>query len=60
MQVAKHFSHGAEVKEGMLNRVSAVAPAYDPCFSCSTHADGTLAMEIRLIGADGVVLDRVG
>ena len=35
----------------MLNRVSAVVRAYDPCLSCSTHADGTLAMEVRLIGA---------
>jgi hypothetical protein len=23
----------------MLNRVSAVVRAYDPCLSCSTHAD---------------------
>ena len=59
-QVAKHFIHGNELKEGMLNRVSAVVRAYDPCLSCSTHADGTLEMEIKLIGADGAVLDRMG
>jgi NAD-reducing hydrogenase large subunit len=44
----------------MLSRVSAVVRAYDPCLSCSTHADGTLEMEIQSIGADGRVLDRIG
>jgi NAD-reducing hydrogenase large subunit len=43
----------------MLNRVSAVVRAYDPCLSCSTHADGTLEMEIKLIAADGTVLDQL-
>ena len=59
-QVARHFIDGEHMKEGMLNRVSAVVRAYDPCLSCSTHADGTLAMEVRLIGRGGVVLDRCG
>jgi NAD-reducing hydrogenase large subunit len=59
-QVARHFIHGNEMKEGMLNRVSAVVRAYDPCLSCSTHADGTLALEIALRGPGGEVLDRIG
>jgi NAD-reducing hydrogenase large subunit len=59
-QVAQHFVDGAHFKEGMLNRVSALVRAYDPCLSCSTHADGTLAMEIVLTGPDGTVLDRIG
>jgi NAD-reducing hydrogenase large subunit len=54
-QVARHFVHGAEVREGMLNRVSAVVRAYDPCLSCSTHADGRPALELRIIGPDGGV-----
>jgi NAD-reducing hydrogenase large subunit len=58
-QVARHFIDGTQLKEGMLNRVSAVVRAYDPCLSCSTHADGTLDMEIKLIGAGGAVLDRL-
>jgi NAD-reducing hydrogenase large subunit len=58
-EVARHFVNGAKIQEGMLNRVSAVVRAYDPCLSCSTHADGTLAMEARLIGPGGEVLDRV-
>ena len=59
-QVAKHFVDGAQFKEGMLNRVSAVVRAYDPCLSCSTHADGTLALEVVLNGPDGTMLDRIG
>jgi NAD-reducing hydrogenase large subunit len=58
-QVARHFIGGAKLEEGMLNRVSAVIRAYDPCLSCSTHADGTLAMEVRLMGPDGTVLDTL-
>ena len=54
------MSDGAHFKEGMLNRVSALVRAYDPCLSCSTHADGTLAIEVVLNGPDGTVLDRIG
>jgi NAD-reducing hydrogenase large subunit len=54
-EVAKHFVHGAEIREGMLNRVSAVVRAFDPCLSCSTHADGTIEMVVRVVGADGEV-----
>ncbi|HYW45985.1 MAG TPA: Ni/Fe hydrogenase subunit alpha [Bryobacteraceae bacterium] len=59
-QVARHFIEGENVKEGMLNRVSAVVRAYDPCLSCSTHADGTLAMVVTLIAPDGTVVRRIG
>ena len=45
--------------EGMLNRVSAVVRAYDPCLSCSTHASGLLAMTIRLLDSDGQILDEL-
>jgi NAD-reducing hydrogenase large subunit len=55
-QVAKHFIDGTEVKEGMLNRVSAVVRAYDPCLSCSTHVDGTLEMEVVVRDAGGTVV----
>jgi NAD-reducing hydrogenase large subunit len=43
----------------MLNRVSAVVRAYDPCLSCSTHASGLLAMTIRLVHPDGTILDEL-
>ena len=48
-EVARHFVNGSEIREGMLNRVSAVVRAFDPCLSCSTHADGTLDLEVRII-----------
>ena len=56
-QVARRFIHERKLQEGVLNRVSAVVRAYDPCLSCSTHADGLYPMEISLVGADGEVLD---
>jgi len=58
-QVARRFVDGTQLKEGMLNRVSAVVRAYDPCLSCSTHAGGTLGMVVRLIGPDGGLLDEI-
>ena len=50
-EVARHFVNGTEIREGMLNRVSAVVRAFDPCLSCSTHADGSLDLEVRIIPA---------
>jgi NAD-reducing hydrogenase large subunit len=58
-QVAEHYVKGDKLEEGMLNRVSAVVRAYDPCLSCSTHAAGVLAMKILLVGPGGNVLDEV-
>ncbi len=58
-QAARHFVDGARLQEGMLNRVSAVVRAYDPCLSCSTHAQGQPALHIQLVGADGAVLDEL-
>jgi NAD-reducing hydrogenase large subunit len=58
-QVSEHFIDGTKLSEGMLNRVSAVVRAYDPCLSCSTHASGLLAMTIRLVDPDGTILDEL-
>jgi NAD-reducing hydrogenase large subunit len=59
LQVARHFVHGNKLSEGMLNRVEAVIRTFDPCLSCSTHADGHLALEIDLHAADGELLDSI-
>jgi NAD-reducing hydrogenase large subunit len=56
-QVAQHFVDGDHLKEGMLNRVSALVRAFDPCLSCSTHADGTLDLRVQLRASDGQLLD---
>jgi NAD-reducing hydrogenase large subunit len=58
-QVSKHFIDGNKLQEGMLNRVSAVVRAYDPCLSCSTHAVGRVPLHIELIGPEGTLLDHI-
>ena len=50
-------STASKMQEGMLNRVSAVVRAYDPCLSCSTHADGQYPLDIQLVNAAGAVVD---
>jgi NAD-reducing hydrogenase large subunit len=57
LQAARHFVHGNQLTEGMLNRVEAVIRAFDPCLSCSTHASGRIALEVELRGANGELLD---
>jgi len=57
-QVARRYIDGAKMQEGMLNRVSAVVRAYDPCLSCSTHADGQYPLDVQLVNAAGAVVDR--
>ena len=57
LQVARHFVHGNKLTEGMLNRVEAVIRTFDPCLSCSTHADGRLALEVELRSHSGELLD---
>lgn len=58
-QVSKHFIDGTKLTEGMLNHVSAVVRAYDPCLSCSTHAFGVPALKISLVDPNGNVLDQL-
>ena len=58
-QIARHFIHGAEIPEGMLNRVEAGIRAFDPCLSCSTHAAGQMPLHVQLVGADGSVVNEV-
>jgi len=58
-QVAEHYIDGTKLTEGMLNHVSAVVRAYDPCLSCSTHADGSVALRIQLLDPAGKMLDEV-
>ena len=58
-QVADHFVDGKRLKERMFNRVSAVARAYDPCLSCSTHAADAIPLRIETLAADGALADEV-
>jgi len=58
-QIARHFARGPEITEPMLNRIEHGIRCYDPCLSCSTHAAGRMALDVRMIAPDGAVLDRV-
>ncbi len=57
-QIARHYIQAptGEIPEPLLNRVEAGIRCYDPCLSCSTHADGRLALQVELLGADGRVI----
>ncbi|HET9221054.1 MAG TPA: Ni/Fe hydrogenase subunit alpha [Roseiflexaceae bacterium] len=58
-QIAREYVRGPAIQEGMLNRVEAGIRAFDPCLSCSTHALGTMPLQIALLGPDGAVLDEI-
>ncbi len=57
--VAKSFVDGKKLTEGILNRVEAAIRAYDPCFSCSTHAIGAMPMVIELVGPEGKIMEKI-
>lgn len=59
LQVAQQYIQGAEITDGMLNRVEAVIRAFDPCLSCSTHAIGQMPLHIQLLAPGGDVVDEV-
>lgn len=58
-QIARHYLRGGQISEAMLNRVEAGIRCYDPCLSCSTHAAGQMPLRIRLLAADGAVLQEI-
>jgi len=58
-RIAEEYISGKpEITEGLLNRVEIGIRAYDPCLSCATHAMGKMPLEIKLIDAEGKVIDR--
>jgi NAD-reducing hydrogenase large subunit len=59
LAVARRYVRGERLAEPMLNRVEAVIRCYDPCLSCSTHAVGQMPVHLRLLAADGAVLDEL-
>jgi NAD-reducing hydrogenase large subunit len=59
LQVAQHFVDGQRLQEGMLNRVEAVIRAFDPCLACSTHALGRMPLAVRLLDAQGRIVDQL-
>jgi NAD-reducing hydrogenase large subunit len=59
LQVARHYIKGADVEEGMLNRLEAVIRTFDPCLSCSTHATGQMPLQVEIVGTEGQVVRRI-
>jgi NAD-reducing hydrogenase large subunit len=58
-EVAKRYVRGAQLNEGMLNRVEALIRSFDPCLSCSTHAVGQMPLHVQLVAPDGGVVDEI-
>jgi NAD-reducing hydrogenase large subunit len=58
-EVAKQYVDGANLKEGMLNRVESAIRCYDPCLSCSTHAMGKMPMMVELVDSKGNILRSI-
>jgi len=58
-QVAKRYVNGRKLSEGLLNRVEAVIRAFDPCLSCSTHAWGSMALDVQLYDSNAKMVDRL-
>jgi NAD-reducing hydrogenase large subunit len=50
---------GEETRATLLNRVEAVIRCSDPCLSCSTHADGRMALQVQLVAEDGTVVGQL-
>ncbi len=58
-QIARHFVRGQQIPEAALNRVEHGIRCFDPCLSCSTHAVGQMPLRVRLIAADGRVVEEI-
>jgi NAD-reducing hydrogenase large subunit len=54
-QIARHYVHGNDIPEPMLNRNEHGIRCYDPCLSCSTHAVGQMPLQVQFISPDGTV-----
>jgi NAD-reducing hydrogenase large subunit len=52
-QIAVTYGTGAEITEGLLNRIEHGIRLYDPCLSCSTHVMGRSAVQIEVLGPSG-------
>ena len=57
-QAAQSLIKGGKYDQGILNMVEMAIRAYDPCFSCATHAlDGSVAVKVEIVDSRGVLLD---
>ncbi len=57
---ARSFINGDEVSEGLLNRIEMAFRAYDPCFSCATHAlPGHMPMRVQIRNENGKMINEI-
>jgi NAD-reducing hydrogenase large subunit len=56
-QTAERWLEGERITAPLLARVEAAVRAFDPCFSCATHAAGVRLASVRLLDAGGRLLD---
>jgi NAD-reducing hydrogenase large subunit len=57
--VANEYLDGNKLTEGLLNHLEVAVRAYDPCLSCATHAMGKMPLQVELLDAGGVLVDRL-
>jgi NAD-reducing hydrogenase large subunit len=57
-QVARQHLDGRQITEGLLNHIEVAIRAFDPCLSCATHALGKMPLQVELVDAGGVIIDR--
>ncbi|CAA7617946.1 Ni/Fe hydrogenase subunit alpha [Magnetospirillum sp. SS-4] len=57
--VARHYLDGRELTEGLLNHIEVAIRCFDPCLSCATHALGKMPLEVELLDAAGILVDRM-
>ncbi|MFN5118381.1 MAG: Ni/Fe hydrogenase subunit alpha, partial [Cyanobacteriota bacterium] len=58
-QIAREFLPDPvppQLPEALLNRLEAGIRCFDPCLSCSTHAAGSMPLQVELRAADGALL----
>ena len=58
-EVAREYIKDGKVTEGILNRVEVAIRCYDPCLSCSTHAQGRTPLEIDIYDSDGNIHSKL-
>jgi NAD-reducing hydrogenase large subunit len=58
-QVAQTFVDPLNITDGALNKVEAVIRCYDPCLSCSTHAQGIVSSIIEIRDHHKNVLETI-
>ncbi len=58
-EVARQYLDGHEPTEGLLNHIEVAIRAFDPCLSCATHALGKMPLQVELIDASGVLVERL-